>query len=173
MTYRIHNFSQRLSLFAISNCNIHSRGETDRTDKYECQSRTQFKIKECLTLVYMYSKARARDYKHIHHILNESDGITLCDSLKTESSQSKLKDGAVNNEPFHKNWKLYKATWLLLRVTRANDKTGIKRHCMASIPVRVKCSLLTQARRGGRGGGVVKFHSFLPRHYTGMSDLIT
>jgi hypothetical protein len=73
----------------------------------------------------MYSQATARDYKHIHHILNESDGITLCDSLETESSQSKLKASAVNNEPFHKNWKLYKATWLLLRVTRANDKTGI------------------------------------------------
>lgn len=73
----------------------------------------------------MHSKARARDYKHIHHILNESGGITLCDSLKTESSQSKLKASTYNNEPFNKNWKLYKATWLLLRETRAYDKTGV------------------------------------------------
>lgn len=71
-------------------------------------------------------------------------------SLKTESLQSQLKASAVNNEPFHQNWKLYKTSWWLLGVTKANGKTGITRHSMASVSVRVKFSLSTQACSGSK-----------------------
>jgi len=36
-----------------------------------------------------------------------------------------MQASAVNNEPFHQNLKLYKTSWWLLRVTKANDKTVI------------------------------------------------
>jgi len=72
--------------------------------------------------------------QHMHSVY-ESNGITLCDSLKTETSQSKLKASAVNNEPFHQNWKLYKTSWWLLRVTKANGKRGVIGHSTAYIPI--------------------------------------
>jgi hypothetical protein len=107
------------------------------------KSRTAYQKSSCIR------RPEPGTIKHIHSMYNESDGITLCDSLQIESSQSKLKASTVNNEHFHQIGSCIRhlggfSGWQRWTAEQASYATVR----MASVPVRVTFSLSTQACSG-------------------------